>query len=200
MPFSNLLKSTCVIAIGAVFGYSAVKFVNQPNENNRGLASLTFSKLGSEQFAKSLFQIKITNETLAENKDETSVIYVNVEALKTFPDGLVYNWNLPDTVTVIEGDVAGALSGLSSHEVKEFRLKVKGYSREVRNFISFTVKGNLDNKPIERDVLVSSRPEDSFEYVVQEHENEKAIEEAKGLKKFTKPAAKSPINLDNVSF
>ncbi len=200
MPVTNLLKSTCVICLGAFLGYSLVKYFNQPNESNRGLASVTYSKLGSEQFSKTLFQIKISNETLAENKDEVSVVYVNIEALKSIPEGLTYNWNLPDTVTIVEGDLAGPLAGFASHDVKEFRLKVKGYSREVRNFISFTVKGNLDNKQIERDVLVSSRPEDSFEYVVQEHEKERAIEEAKGLKKWAKPSAKSPIDIDKVSF
>lgn len=199
MSFSNILKSISVVAFGGVVGYSAVKFFSRPNENNRGIASMTYSKLGSEQYAKSLFEIKIQNTTLAEKADDVSEVVVTVEALKTLPEGLVYSWSLPDTVTVIEGTTSGNLASLSVHETKEFRLKVKGYSREVRHFISFTIQGDLNNKPVNRDVLVSSRPEDSFEYVVREREKERAIEK-KLVNKMGKTEAKSPIDLNKVSF
>lgn len=199
MSINNILKATLVTTFGAVIGYSSVKIFKQPNENNRGIASMTFSKLGSEQYAKSLFAIKIENESIAKKSDEESVINVKIEAFKTLPEGLNYTWNLPETVTVLEGDLTGPLAGFSAKETKEFRLKVKGYSKEVRNYISFTIKGVLDGKDVERDVLVSSRPEDSFEYVVQEHEKERAIEK-KSLNKLGKPEAKSPIDLNKVSF
>lgn len=199
MSFGNILKSALVMTFGAVIGYSSVKFLKQPNENNRGIASLTFSKLGSDQYAKSLFDVKIENESIAKKSDEESVINVRIEAFKTLPEGLTYTWNIPDTVTVIEGELNGPLAGFSAKETKEFRLKVKGYSKEVRNFISFTIKGDLDGKSVERDVLVSSRPEDSFEYVVQEKERERAIEK-KSFNKLGKPEAKSPIDLNKVSF
>lgn len=199
MSFTNILKSTLAVTLGAVVGYSSVKYMKQPNENNRGLASLTFSKLGSEQYAKSLFEVKIENESLAQKADEESSIVVRVEAYKSLPEGLTYSWNIPDTVTIVQGDISGNILGFSPHEVKEYRLKVKGYSREVRNFISFTVKGALNNKEVSRDVLVSSRPEDSFEYVVQEREKARAIDK-KTFNKLGKPEAKSPIDLNKVSF
>lgn len=187
------------MTLGVVTGYSSVKFFKQPNENNRGIASLTFSKLGSEQYAKTLFDVKIENESIAKKSDEESIINVRIEAFKTLPDGLSYVWNIPDTVTVIEGDLNGPLAGFSAKETKEFRIKIKGYSKEIRNFISFTIKGDLDGKPVERDVLVSSRPEDSFEYVVQEKEKERAIEK-KTFNKLGKPESNSPIDLNKVSF
>ncbi len=187
------------MSLGAVVGYSSVKFLKQPNENNRGIASLTFSKLGSEQYAKTLFDVKIENESIAKKSDEESIINVKIEAFKTLPEGLSFVWNVPDTVTVVEGELNGPLTGFSAKETKEFRLKVKGYSKEVRNFISFTIKGDLDGKTVARDVLVSSRPEDSFEYVVQEKEKERAIDK-KSFNKLGKPEAKSPIDLNKVSF
>jgi len=199
MSFSNILKSTLVMTLGAVVGYSTVKFLKQPNENNRGIASLTFSKLGSEQYAKTLFDVKIENESIAKKSDEESIVTVKIEAFKTLPEGLTYTWNIPDTVTVVDGDLSGPLTGFSAKETKEFHLKVKGYSKEVRNFISFTIKGELDGKSVSRDVLVSSRPEDSFEYVVQEKEKERALDK-KTLNKLGKPEAKSPIDLNKVSF
>ena len=57
----------------------------------------------------------------------------------------------------------------------------------------------MADKQIERDLLVSSRPEDSFEYVVQEVEKAKA-EEKKTIKKLGKTEVTSPIDLKKVSF
>lgn len=199
MSFGNILKSTFIISFGAVVGYSSVKYLSRPNENNRGLASMTFSKLGTEQYAKTLFDIKIINESLAKNSDEESSLLVTIEAYKSLPTGLEYTWNLPDTVTLIQGQLTGTVDNFSARETKEFRIKVKGYSKEVRNYVSFTLKGHLENKQIERDVLVSSRPEDSFEYVVQEREKERAIVK-KTFNKLGQPEAKSPIDIDKVSF
>lgn len=187
------------MTLGAVVGYSSVKILKQPNENNRGLASVTFSKLGSDHYSKSLFEVKIENESIASKADQESIITVKINALKTLPDGLNYTWNLPETVTVVDGAINGPLLGFSANETKELRLKVKGYSKEVRNYISFTIKGELDGNSVERDVLVSSRPEDSFEYVVQEKEKERAIEK-KSFNKMGKPEAKSAIDLNKVSF
>jgi len=119
MSFSNILKSTLVMTLGAVVGYSTVKFLKQPNENNRGIASLTFSKLGSEQYAKTLFDVKIENESIAKKSDEESIVTVKIEAFKTLPEGLTYTWNIPDTVTVVDGDLSGPLTGFSAKETKE---------------------------------------------------------------------------------
>lgn len=199
MSIPNILKSTFVIGLGAILGYSSVKMFSQPSENNRQLASLTFSKLGSEQFAKTLFDIKIRNESVAILSTEISTVKVFVEAHKSFSAGLVYSWNLPDNVTLIEGDANGSFQDFTASQTKELVIKVKGYSKEAKNYISFTVKGVLDDKKIERDILVSSRPEDSFEYVVQENEKAKAVE-SKGFNKLAKPVVKSPIDLNKVSF
>jgi hypothetical protein len=199
MPVTNILKSVGVVLFGAVVGYSSIKYFSGPNENNRGLASMTYSKLGSEQFAKTLFDIKIKNEDLADKGSDISVVRVTIEPYKSLPSSLSYTWNLPDTATLIEGDLSGSLADLAPNQKKEFVIKVHGYSHEVRSYISFTVKGVLEDKAIERDVMVSSRPEDSFEYVVQEHEKARAIQK-NSLNKLGKPEVKSPIDLNKVSF
>lgn len=199
MSSTNILKSTFVIAIGAFVGYGSVKLFTQPNENNRGLASMTFSKMGSDQFAKTLFDAKIKNESVALSAVEVSTIKVSIESFKSFQSGLFYNWNLPENVELVEGSLSGDLQEFAANQTKELTIKVKGYSKETKNFISFTIKGNIADKKIERDLLVSSRPEDSFEYVVQEVEKAKA-EEKMTIKKLGKAEVKSPIDLKKVSF
>lgn len=199
MSIPNFLKSALVVGVGALFGYSVVKIFTQPNENNRQLASVTFSKLGTEQFAKTLFDVKIKNEDIALFANEVSTIKVTIEAFKAIPEGLAFNWNFPDSMTVVEGDISGNLQDFSANQTKELILKIKGYSKEVQNYVSFTVKGTLNQKLIERDILISSRPEDSFEYVVQETEKAKATQ-SKLFNKLGRKEVKSPIDLDKVSF
>jgi hypothetical protein len=200
MPINNILKSSFIILFGAVVGYTSVHFIREPNKHNRQLASMTFSKLGSQQFAKTLFDIKVRNDSIALKANEISTIKVSIEAFKDFPAGLKYTWTLPETVSVVEGDITGDLLDFSAHQKKDFTLKVRGYSKEEKNYISFAINGNLNDKLIERDILVSSRPEDSFEYVVQEMEKSKAAE-AQVLNKLGKPAAaKAPIDVNKVSF
>jgi hypothetical protein len=200
MPFTNILKSSLIIVFGFAIGYGTVKTLTQPNTSNRQLASVTYSKLGSEQFAKSLFDVKIRNEKIAILQSDESIIKVTVEAFSSFPSGLVYNWNLSENVTIIEGQQSGLLEDFAANQKKEYTLKVKGYSKEVKNFISFTIKGELDQNKIQRDVLASSRPEDSFEFIVQEREKVRAQQDEKIIKKLGKGESKSLIDLNKVSF
>lgn len=200
MPKFNILASVSITLLGAIIGYESVKYIKQPNANNRYLASTTMSKLGSEQFAKTLFEIKISNETLAESNDEASTITVVIKSLKAIPQSLTYKWTLPDRSQIIEGNESGPLEDFAMNQTKEFKIKIKGYSREVKNYISFKVEGNLEEHKIDRDILISSRPEDSFEYVVQEYEKNKAIDTKNKNKLGKIENQKPPIDIKKVTF
>ncbi len=199
MSVTNILKSAVVVLFGGLLGYNAVHLINQPSSINRQLASATFSKLGTEQFARNLFDVKIKNESIALTQDAVSTIRVTIEAYKSFPTGLLYRWNLPESAIVVEGPIEGSLYNFAENQTKEFTLKVKGYSKEIRNYISFSIKGELDQKKIERDVLASSRPEDSFEYVVQQYEKSKT-ESSNKLNKLGPSRTKAPVDINKVSF
>jgi hypothetical protein len=69
-------------------------------------------------------------------------------------------------------------------ETKELSLRVQNYSKEFRSHVSFTVQGSLGAHPVNRDTIVSSRPEDSFEYVVQQAEIQRQKNSSRGLQKL----------------
>lgn len=185
--------------LGLVTGYSAMHYFQQPKPENRYLASVPMSKLGSEQYAKTLFDVKIKNENLSLNKDEPSSLIVTVTAFKAIPEGLQYRWNLPESASLVEGSLFESLGDFAANQSKEIRIKVKGYAHDIKNYISFSIEGNLEGKKIQRSVLISSRPEDSFEYVVQEYEKTKSAESA--TKNKLKPQKyDSRIDLNRVSF
>ncbi len=178
MSFSNVLKSAAIISFGSVLGYTSVKWLT-PEPKNRSIASYPISKLGKEQNARFLFDVKLNTDGLALTEDGTSTIKVSIEALKNFDSGLVYSWNLPQDIEVLEGTLTENLGAFTAGQSKEFTLKVRQFSKQLKKFISFEIKGDYEQRPINREILISSRVEDSFEYVIQQNEKKRKVQAQK---------------------
>jgi hypothetical protein len=171
MSILNFLKSAVVMLFGALLGYSGIKYLNQKfAPQNRFIASQQISKMGLEQNASYLFEVKLDNNNFALSESETSTLKVNVQALKDLQGGtLSYTWNLPEDVHVVEGAANDSLGEFKAGEIKEFTLKVKGFSKQLKKYVSFEIKGDYAQKPIRREILISSRVEDSMEYLIQQN-------------------------------
>ncbi len=171
MSILNFLKSAVVMLFGALLGYSGIKYLNQNvAPKNRFIASQQISKMGLEQNASYLFEVKLDNNNFAHSESETSTLKVNVQALKDLQGGtLSYTWNLPEDVHVVEGTANDLLGEFKAGEIKEFTLKVKGFSKQLKKYVSFEIKGDYAQKPIRREILISSRVEDSMEYLIQQN-------------------------------
>lgn len=178
MSFNNLLKSAAIISIGGILGYTSVKWLT-PEPMNRSIASYPISKLGKVQNARNLFDVKLNTEGLALTDDGTSIIKVSIEALKNFDSGLVYSWNLPQDIEVLEGPLSENLGAFTAGQSKDFTLKVRQFSKQLKKFISFEIKGDYEQRPINREILISSRVEDSFEYVIQQNEKKRKVQAQK---------------------
>lgn len=173
MPIINLLKSVAVIFLGTVVGYNSIKFFI-PEEKNRFIASYPISKLGKNQNSRRLFDIKVNTDELALDENDISTIKVNVQALKNITAGLIYNWHLPQDVELVDGYLSDSLGALSANQNKEFIIRVKGFSKQLKKFISFEVQGEFEQRLIHREILISSRIEDSLEYIIQQNELNKS--------------------------
>lgn len=170
MSGHNILKSIAVIAIGGICGYSAVHHL-KPQPKHRFLASQPMiSKVGQEQNARYLFDVQLNTDGLAQQDSGVSTVKVKITALRAIDAGLIYTWNLSDGVQVVEGSVHDQLGAFSSGEYKEFTLRVRGFSKENRKYLSFEVRGEVAQRNVRREVLISSRIEDSFEYVIQQNQ------------------------------
>ena len=165
----NILKSFGIVLCGAVFGYSIVQFL-KPEPKNRFIASAQISKMGQEQNARSLFDVRLDLAGLAKQNDGISTIIVRVEALKPFGGGLLYKWNLPADVQILEGVSTEPLPSMAAGESRDYVLKVKGFSKEFKKYASFEIEGEINQHAIRREVLISSRLEDSLEYLIQQNE------------------------------
>jgi hypothetical protein len=169
----NLLKSIAVVALGIAAGYFSVHLL-KPASANRFIASQQISKLGLSNNAASLFDVKLNTDGLALRDSDMSIITVSVVAANDLPDaGITYKWNLPSDVQLLDGTAASTIGAFSAGQSKDFTIKVKNFSKELRKYISFEVQGDLNQLPLKREVLISSRIEDSFEYMLQQNELKK---------------------------
>ncbi len=163
-----VLKTICVSLLGITFGYGITRVMHTEYEvSTRNTASVPLTKLGVDQASYDYIDIKIENVSLADKKEGTSLVQVRVTALRDIPSALNYQWILGKDVTTSE-NLDGILEPLAQGQSKVFELRVQNYSKEWQSHVSMNLSGDLSGHQVRRDVIISSRPEDSFEYVVQQ--------------------------------
>lgn len=192
MSITNLLKSVCVISIGAVSGYTIMKYSQQPLPQNRSMASVITAKVGKEQMARQYFDIMTDQTKISKSESDVSEIKISFKAIRNLNEGLSYQWNLPSGVNLIEGPLQGAIQSLNAGEALVFTIKVNGFSKELKKYLSFEINGAANQMPIRQEVLISSRIEDSLEYLVQQSEKKN---QQNGVNKLNKKSKFSPENV-----
>lgn len=173
MSSKFIVKSFLISTVGLFVGYAgmnALVAINSENKSEafeRTIASSPITKIGIDQISRDYFDIKISNQSVSEKNDETSVIQVTVTALKNLPAGLQYKWNLHKDMTSTDA-LTGQLEEMSAGSKKEFSLRVVGFSKQMNSHVNFSINGQIGGHILHRSVITSSRPEDSFEYVVEQ--------------------------------
>lgn len=173
MSSKFIIKSLVISTVGLFVGYTGMNVLVALNSENksdafeRKIASSPITKIGIDQISRDYFDIKIANQSVAAQNDEVSVIQVTVTALKNLPAGLQYNWNLHKDMTTTDS-LTGPLDEMVVGAKKELNLHVVGFSKQINSHVNFSISGQIGEHPLQRTVIISSRPEDSFEYVVEQ--------------------------------
>jgi hypothetical protein len=170
MSSKFIITSLITTAFGVFVGYSAMSWSqqeNSPDYSERRIAAAPILKLGADQISRDYYDIKIINENIASKNSDPSILKVIVSAKKDLPTGLQYQWQLHKDMTTTDV-LTGQLDTLAAGQKKEFTLRVIGFSKEFNSHINFIVLGQIGNHNLRRSVITSSRPEDSFEYVVEQ--------------------------------
>ena len=168
-----LLKTICVSFIGICCGWGISRFMNTETFTlSRHVASIPpMTKLGLDPVSYDYVDIKIENVSIAEKKDETSLVHARITALKNIPTVLNYQWILGKDV-ITSDSLVGSLDPMVQGESKLLEFRVQNYSKEWQSHVSLALTGYLANHPVNRQAIISSRPEDSFEFVVQQAEQQ----------------------------
>lgn len=173
MPSKFILSSTATVICGVFIGYFGMQFLKGGPVGNQStsFASLAkepqIMKLGADQISKDYFEVRFDNNSVGEKNDQLAIVKVKVTALKEVPAGLSYKWALGREMTSTAA-LEGTLPALQPGEEKIIEISVLGFSKESVAHISFSLTGSLGSHSVKRDVIASSRPEDSYEYVLQQ--------------------------------
>jgi hypothetical protein len=171
MSISNFLKSGLVVLLGGVCGYKLMSYSQEksPVKQNRFMASAAISKIGKDQVSRQFFDLQ-TDSQIAKDDSSLTELKIILTALKDINTNLSYKWNVPSNVNVLQGPIQDQLPSMKSGETKEIVIKVTSFSKEMKKYISFEIDGAANQFPVHREVLISSRIEDSLEYLVQKSE------------------------------
>lgn len=185
---SKFILNACgTFIIGLVFGYACVFTFNQnkvdleksahSKEISRETASVhehghshdhgVIAKLDSHELLYNYVDVKIQLTDIAESDSGVSLVKAVLTAYKSMPSPFKYSWNLHQDMTS-SSTLTGEIPALNEGETYEVTLAVVGFSKENRSYLSFGIDGNLEQNQIHKEFLATSRPEDSFEYVVQQ--------------------------------
>lgn len=159
------------ILLGTFIGYFGMHFYKNNSPSSTSFASLSresqIMKLGADQISKDYFDVRFEHNEIAELGEKPSIVKVKITALKEVPEGLNYKWLLGSDMTS-SATLEGTLPAFQANEEKIFEITVFGFSKENVSHISFSVSGSLGSHTVKRDIIASSRPEDSYEYVLQQ--------------------------------
>lgn len=207
-----ILNSFCVTIFGAFLGYSVTHLVMEKKnslgpEGFQEMASIqghenqyTLTKLGSHQVYQNYFDVRIKHESISKTAEGTSVVKAVITAKKDLPAGLNYQWKLGQDVGSSAADQQGQLSEFKQGEQQEVFITVYGFNKHSQSYLSFVINGTVDGHTISKETLSSSRPEDSFEYVVQQQhalEQQEAARNSNG-KVSTKSVRSKKFDLQNI--
>ena len=176
MPKQFVLNSICITLFGAVLGYGVTHIAlgNGPSQS-LDMASTAvhnngqrLTKLASQQVYQDYFDVRIKHDSISQTEDGLSLVKAIVTAKKDLPSGISYSWKLGEGVTSNSPEITGQLGAIPRGESQELVLPVYGFTKHSKKFLSFMVNGNVDRHELRKESLSSSRPEDSFEYVVQQ--------------------------------
>lgn len=199
-----VLNSFCIMLFGGFIGYKITHLVIEKTEGTAEMASVeesrpqyTLTKLASHQVYQDYFDVRIKHEVISKTSDGHSIVKAIISAKKDLPAGISYQWRLGQDVTSAAADIQGQLPEIREGEKVELSLMVYGFHKEAKTFLSLALSGNVDNHPFFKETLSSSRPEDSFEYVVQQKYEIEQQEKRSG-KVSTKSIRSKKFDLENI--
>lgn len=141
------------------------KSIATQKELSRSLANtVRMDRLMGKQM--SAITVQIANPKTIPEQDGQEVRLVGYVTANHQPDSNVeYQWDLPAGVAVVSGNINGSIPDMQSGDTAEIEIHVTGFSREVGKHIVLFGKIRHGEDELTHSALISSRPEDSLEYV-----------------------------------
>lgn len=167
---SHIVKFVFVFVAMFGLGYGTADYFifkgNQSMGQSPSLSSLLFNaKMGK---SLSFVNVQLEAPEIPENPNDLTEISGYITLLKSSNSSIKYQWLLPEGVQIVEGDLEGQLDSVVVEEPVEVVIVVKGYSSYEKKLVTLTAGTLVGDTPVSNVALISSRPEDSHEYIAKQ--------------------------------
>jgi hypothetical protein len=113
--------------------------------------------------------VQIDPDARIPDNDEQEMKITGYVTINTAVDGDVnYEWDLPEGVTRVSGDLKGSFTNMKPGETAAVAIYVTGFSKEDLKQIVLISKIKHGGDILGHSALISSRPEDSMEYIASD--------------------------------
>ncbi len=168
---SLISKKTFMLAatafVGIVAGFSGMALVYKKADSK--LASINQPiNWNPPGLGKHLMPVRtqvILPESLPENDSAEVEITGYVTVNQPIDGDLHFDWILPEGVQVIEGQTSDSWQNVLPGQTLATKLYVTGFSKAENRILTLEAYAMVDSKRLGNTATVSSRPEDSMEYI-----------------------------------
>lgn len=166
---AHILQFVFVFTAMFGLGYASADFLMLSSVAGKQSPTLT-SLLFNAKMGKSLSFINVQLEApdIADNPNDETEITGYITVLKSSNNVVKYQWLLPEGVSIVEGDMEGQLEGVYAEQPVEVSIIVKGYSNSEKKLVTLTAGTMIGDTPVSNVALISSRPEDSQEFIAKQ--------------------------------
>lgn len=161
-------KTLTVILFGLIFGISGAAYVKNKEHKRHPASIITKGPWQPIPIEKHLTLLKVeigTPENIPESGNDDVTLTGRILVNRELSGDLNYNWDLPEGVHAVEGQVSDALANVKAGQVVELKLTVSGFNKEKQRLISLQAKGESGNLAMGNSAIIASRPEDTWEAV-----------------------------------
>ena len=166
---NRILQFSLVFLAMFGLGYTSADYLLLSSNSGNQSPSLT-SLLFNAKMGKSLSFVNVQLEApdIADNPNDETEIMGYITLLKSSNNIVKYQWLLPEGVQIVDGDIDGQLEGVYPEEPVEVSIIVRGYSNNEKKLVTLTAGTVIGDTPVSNVALISSRPEDSQEFIAKQ--------------------------------
>lgn len=161
------------IFFGGILALSLFLNYNQKNKYSPMRPSYVPSLFASQGANAKTIQVSLKSDPI-QTDNEINEITAYVSMPFDYQGEFYYTWTLGEGVIIESGNLSDKFQNLNSNEAKLLSIFVKGFSKETNHHIKFDIFTVKNNKRLLGGSFIASKPEDTFENVVQNVERIKA--------------------------
>lgn len=167
----SLMKKSLVTLSGlfiGVLGMASYKNFTSPKHDRKPSAIISNKSEMLRSLGKNHSVLKaqiVAENEIPENNNKEVTLIGYIGTTQTSNGDVRYSWVLPDGVRLVSGDIQGSWSYLSENEAVPVEIVVTGFSKALQQQISLNVSTIHNDFEFVNSAMISSRPEDSLEYL-----------------------------------